>query len=64
MPSPQTFQRLYRDHAGLEHHATDTAIINVTNSMRESVGGVNPFKVRVRMDDGSSVILRPKGWSD
>jgi hypothetical protein len=62
MAQPATFQRIYRDNAGLEHPATAQSVEAVLRSMRESVDGILPFKVRLRMDDGSAVVVKPKSW--
>lgn len=60
MASPVSWQRLYPETAGLEHPATAKSVDAVLRSMRESVGGVLPFRVRLRMDDGSAVIVKPR----
>lgn len=60
MPSPVSWQRIYPTEAGLEHPATEASVSNVLRSMRESAGGILPFKVLIRMDDQSVVIVKPK----
>lgn len=60
MPSPISWQRIYPAEAGLEHPATEASVSNVLRSMQESAGGILPFRVRFRMDDGSSVVVKPK----
>lgn len=60
MPIAVSWQRIYADQAGLEHPATEVTIANVLRSMQESAGGILPFRVRFRMDDGSSVVVKPK----
>lgn len=60
MPTPVTWQRIYPDNADIEHPATELTIANVLRSMQESAGGILPFRVRFRMDDGSSVVVKPK----
>jgi len=56
-----TFQRLYLHHGpGPEHAATPQFVENVIRSMNEAASSDAPFKVRLRMDDGSAVVLKPK----
>lgn len=63
MPEPVTFQRLHRESVGLEHTANPMFVRNVLKSMHEAQeSGLNPFRVRFRMDDGSVVVVKPKGW--
>jgi len=56
-----TFTRLYEHGAGPEHPATPAFVANVLRSMQEAAGGEAPFRVRFRMDDGSTVVVKPKG---
>ena len=60
--SAVSFQRLYLERAGLEHEASPRKVEAVLRSMTESLGGPNPFRVRLRMEDGSAVVVKPKGW--
>jgi hypothetical protein len=62
MPAPVTFQRLYRLEAGIEHPATERRVEAVLRSMVEHQDGEAPFKVLIRMDDGSSTTFAPKRW--
>jgi hypothetical protein len=62
MSAPATFQRLYRTGADIEHPATPVTVANVLNAMRGSVASEAPFRVLLRMDDGSMVRCSPKGW--
>lgn len=57
-----TFQRLYPHAAGEEYAATPTSVENVLRSMAVSKDGPVPFRVRLRMEDGSMVTVAPKGW--
>lgn len=62
--TPVTFQRLFRD-AGpdREHPATPGALGAVLAAMAVAADGdLNPFRVKVRFDDGSAVTVSPKGW--
>jgi hypothetical protein len=59
---PRTFTRVYRDHGdGQEYPATPERIRNVIASMHAAAVSTVPFKVRLRLDDGSVVVLKPKG---
>lgn len=62
MPAPavQSFQRIYRDASGLEYPADLAVVAVVLKSMADHAGGPDPFKVRLRMADGSSVVVKPK----
>lgn len=60
MATATSWQRIYPTEAGLEHPATEKSVSNVLASMRECAGGILPFKVLFRMDDGSTVIVKPK----
>lgn len=61
MPAVATFQRLYRHHpCGLEYPASPETIAAVLRSMNEAVNGEVPFNVRFRMDDGSTVTVKPR----
>lgn len=60
MARPVTFQRIYPFASGLEHPADPSAVANVLRSMREAVASEAPFKVRFRLDDGSSVTVAPR----
>jgi len=60
MAEPVTFCRIYAHGDGLEHAATPEFVANVIRSMNESRASAVPFKVRLRMSDGSAVILSPK----
>lgn len=57
-----TFQRLYQHAAGEEHPASEKSVNAVLRSMAGSLTSPAPFKVRLRMDDGSVVTVAPKGW--
>jgi hypothetical protein len=59
--SVATFTRLYRDHgAGPEYPATPERVSAVLASMQEARDSSVPFATLLRMDDGSSVTVRPK----
>ena len=60
MSQVATFQRLYLHGAGPEHAATPQFVANVLRSMNEAAGGDVPFKVLLRMEDGSTVLAKPK----
>lgn len=60
MSAVATFTRLYAHGAGPEHAATPAFVSNVLRSMNEAAGGDLPFKVLLRMDDGSTVVAKPK----
>jgi len=60
MPEVATFTRVYPHGDGLEHQATPQFVANVIQSMTESQDSTIPFKVRLRMTDGSVVLLSPK----
>lgn len=56
-----TFQRLYLHHGpGPEHVATPEYVANVLRTMHEAASSDAPFKVRLRLEDGSAVVLKPK----
>ncbi len=55
-----TFQRLYVDSTGIEYPATPESVETVLRSMNEHAAGPDPFKVRLRFEDGSAVIAAPK----
>lgn len=55
-----TFIRIYAHGAGPECPARPALVANVLRSMQESADGDLPFAVLLRMDDGSSVTVRPK----
>jgi hypothetical protein len=60
MAAPVTFCRIYRDHGpGIEHAADPASVDAVLRSMN-AAGDLNPFKVRIRLDDGSTVVCGPK----
>jgi hypothetical protein len=61
MASPVTFTRIYTHGSGPEHPATPQFVSNVLHSMNEAASGDVPFKVLLRMDDGSTVLAKPKG---
>lgn len=60
MAEPITFQRIYPHALGIEYEADAARVATVLRSMQESRDSEVPFKVRLRMDDGSAVVLRPK----
>lgn len=60
MAQPVSFQRLYPHGPGIEYPADAQKVATVLRSMQESRDSEVPFKVRLRMDDGSAVVLRPK----
>lgn len=55
-----TFQRLYADSWGIEYPAKPEYVANVIRSMNEHADGWDPFRVRLRMSDGSVVTVSPK----
>ena len=61
MAQPLTFQRIYPHALGIEYPADAKRVATVLRSMQEHRDSTVPFKVRVRLDDGSAVVFRPKG---
>jgi hypothetical protein len=57
---PTTFQRLYVGGACEEYPADDVKVAAVLRSMNEHSAGPDPFRVRVRFEDKSSVVVAPK----
>ena len=60
MAQPVTFQRIYPHALGIEYEANAERVATVLRSMQESRDSEVPFKVRVRLDDGSVLVFRPK----
>jgi len=60
MSAVVTFQRIYPHGAGLKHEATPGFVTAVLRSMQEAATSESPFSVLLRMDDGSSVTVKPK----
>lgn len=60
MTTAVTFTRVYPQCDGLEHQASPQRIKNVIASMNASQDSDWPFKVRVRMSDGSVVMISPR----
>lgn len=61
MPQVETFCRLYEDHQGPELRATPQFVRNVLASMNAAArDDINPFRVLLRMTDGSLVVCKPK----
>lgn len=61
--SPVAYTRVYRDCSGPEYPATPDLIRVAMKSMLEHAKGDHAFKLRLRMDDGASVTVKPKGWA-
>jgi len=57
-----TFQRIYREHGpGLEYPASPEALRRVFASMNQAhASNQAPFRVRLRLADGSTVTVSPK----
>ena len=61
MPAVVSFRRLYLNHpAGLEYPATPAVVSAVLRSMNAAAGGEVPFNTQFRLDDGSTVIAKPR----
>lgn len=60
MSGPATFQRIYANDTGPEHAATPEVVRTVLASMNEHASGPDPFRVRFRYADGTSVVASPK----
>lgn len=58
--TPIYWQRIYSADSGPISLALPGTVANVTRSMNEHAKGSDPFRVRVRFDDGSTVIAWPK----
>jgi hypothetical protein len=61
MTDVATFTRLYAHGEGLEYPATPDTVRTVVAAMNEAVNDAVPFKVRLRLTDGTVLIVRPKG---
>lgn len=63
MTQPVSFQRLYKEGAGIEYPVQGAVVANVLKAMNDAArSGLNPFRVRFRLDDGTSVVVKPRGW--
>jgi hypothetical protein len=60
MAQPVTFQRLYAASTGPEHPAPPHVVTNVLRSMNEAANSDAPFKTLFRMDDGTTVLAKPR----
>jgi hypothetical protein len=58
---PLSFRRIYRDASGPEYPATPEVVRIVLASMNSHAKGSDPFKVEFRLEDGSTVTVKPKG---
>lgn len=62
MPAVATFQRQYWHHPhGPEYPCQRGAVAAVLRSMNEAADGDVPFNVRFRLDDGTTVLAKPRG---
>jgi len=60
MAAPVSFHRIYAFGAGPEYPAPPHVVANVLRSMAEAAGSEVPFRVAFRMDDGQTVIAKPR----
>lgn len=60
MTQPIAFQRIYSDFIGPEYRADETVARTAIAAMNDAAAGPDPFKVRIRMDDGSLLLAKAR----